>query len=87
MQPVIWSMQTDILKAHLTWEYCHRWQKAKGNLQFLQDALDCLQAISRPEIQQRLTRLLWNILLNKPTKDAINLTEIRSATRCERDAF
>ena len=79
------SMQTDILKAHLTWEYCHRWQKAKGNLQFLQDTLDCLEAISRPEIQHRLTRLLWNILLNKPTKDAINLTEIRSATRCERE--
>ena len=79
------SMQSDILIAHLTWEYCHRWNKSKANLQLLQDTLDCLETIARPEIQQRLSRLLWNVLLNKPTKDAINLTEIRSATRCERE--
>ena len=54
-------------------------------MQYLQDTFDCLQDIERPEIQQRLTRLLWNVLLNKATKDATNLTEIRSATRCERE--
>ena len=71
--------------AHLCWEYCHRWDKDKSRLQLLQDSYDCLKAIECLELSHRLTRLLWNVLLNKPVKEAINLTEIRSVTRCERE--
>ena len=43
------------------------------------NSIECL------ELAHRLTRLLWNVLLNKAVKEAINLTEIRSLTRCERE--
>ena len=79
------SFQKDILVAHLCWEYCHRWDKDKSRLQLLQDSYDCLNSIECLELAHRLTRLLWNVLLNKAVKEAINLTEIRSLTRCERE--
>ena len=71
--------------AHLCWEYCHRWDKDKSRLQLLQDSYDCLKSIQCLQLSHRLTRLLWNILLNKSVKEAINLTEIRSVSRCERE--
>ena len=71
--------------AHLCWEYCHRWDKDKSRLQLLQDSYDCLNSIECLQLSHRLTRLLWNILLNKSVKEAINLTEIRSVSRCERE--
>ena len=78
-------MNRQILTAHLSWEYCHRWNKDKVNLELLNESLQSLSNIGNPILEHRLTRLLWNVLLNKPTKDAVNLTEIRSATRCERE--
>ena len=82
---IFYSFQKDILVAHLCWEYCHRWDKDKSRLQLLQDSYDCLNSIECLELAHRLTRLLWNVLLNKAVKEAINLTEIRSLTRCERE--
>ena len=79
------SMNRQILVAHLSWEYCHRWNKDRPHLDMLEDCVQSLINIGNPELEHRLTRLLWNVILSKPTKDAVNLTEIRSASRCERE--
>ncbi len=79
------SFHKDIIAAHLSWEYGHRWSKEKSRLELLQDSFDCLNDIESRPVQHRLTRLFWNVTLNKAVKDAVNLTEIRSATRCERE--
>jgi hypothetical protein len=79
------SMNKNILSAHMCWEYCHRWSKNRGDLALLKDAYDFLDWIDIPGLQHRLARLLWNVYLSKPTRDSVNLTEIRSATRCERE--
>ena len=79
------SMNRQILTAHMSWEFCHRWNKDRAHLDVLNDSLQSLLNIGNPALEHRLTRLLWNVILSKPTRDAINLTEIRSATRCERE--
>ena len=81
------SFNKNILAAHMSWEYVHRWNKDKSKLDLLRNAYEFLKngIENCPELQHRLMRLIWNVLLEKPVKDGVNLTEIPSASRCERE--
>ena len=80
------SSRKEVLYCHMAWEYLHRWnQKHKDLTLITEGALPCLRRISQPSIQHRLTSLCWTTFISKVTIEAVNLTENRSSTRCERE--
>ena len=80
------SSRKEILVCHMAWEYLHRWSLNHKNLTLITEgAIPCLQNISQLSIQHRITSLCWTTFISKITIEAVNLTENRSATRCERE--
>lgn len=79
------GMHKNILAAHMCWEYLHRWSKQHGDLTLLSDGQACLVWVDMTTLQHRLALLAWTTFLSKTVRDAVNLTEIRSASRCERE--
>ena len=80
------SSRKEILLCHMAWEYFHRWSKNHKKLTLItKGGIPCLQLISQSSIKHRLTALCWTTFLSKITIEAVNLTENRSATRCERE--
>ena len=80
------SSKKDLLICHLAWEFMHRWSKHRKSLALFTDGgLLCLQWLAQPSLQHRLSILVWTTFLNKASVEAVNLTENRSSTRCERE--
>ena len=80
------SSQKDIIICHMAWEYLYRWDKNHGNLDLLiNGAIPCISHIPLTWVQHRLTALAWTTFLSKTVIEAVNLTENRSASRCERE--
>jgi len=70
----------------MAWEYLYRWDKNHGNLDLLiNGAIPCISHIPLTWVQHRLTALAWTTFLSKTVIEAVNLTENRSASRCERE--
>ena len=80
------SSRKDVMICHMAWEYMHRWSKNHRQLDLLTDgAISCLQYIAQPFVQHRLTALTWTTFISKVAIEAVNLTENRSSSRCERE--
>ena len=79
------NAQFKTLVSHMAWEYLRRWSDDRGSLEHLRSALACLKSISHEAFARNLTILAYKTFLEKPVREAVNVTEIRSAHRCRRE--
>merc|ERR550539_582649 len=80
------SSRKDIIICHMAWEYLLRWSNNHRKLDLFTDgAISCLHQITQPLVQHRLTALAWSTFVSKTVIEAVNLTENRSSSRCERE--
>ena len=80
------SSRKDIIICHMAWEYLLRWSNNHRKLDLFTDgAISCLHQITQPLVQHRLTALAWSTFVSKTIIEAVNLTENRSSSRCERE--
>ncbi len=80
------SLSSSVLGAHLCWMQFKNWHQARADLDILEQAIGSLKCVGLDlPTKNRLGNLVWTELLNKMGREAINLTEIRSGTRCERE--
>ncbi|TRY75325.1 hypothetical protein TCAL_08324 [Tigriopus californicus] len=80
------SVQSETLLSHLTWEYIHAWAKKRDQLRYLDYGFQCLKALLKLDgVDLNVPNMLWKTFLHKVGRDAVNVTEIRSPTRCLRD--
>ena len=79
------SSKADVVVAHLAWEYFRIWSKDHTALESLGKGVTCLAKVPVAGVRHRLATLAFNAFFVKAAKDAINLTEIRSPVRLERE--
>ena len=79
------SASKESVTAHMAWEYFRLWGKDHNNLDQLAEGVGCLAQVPQPRVRHRLAGLAWNTFFTKAAKDSINLTEIRSPARLERE--
>lgn len=71
--------------SHMAWEYLRRWSNDRSNQEYLCKAHQCLKSISHEAFARNLTILAYKTFLEKIVREAINVTEIRTAQRCQRE--
>lgn len=80
------SVQAETLLSHLAWEYIHTWAKNRDHLRYLANGFRSLKMLLNLDgVNLNLPNMIWKTFLHKVGRDAVNVTEIRSPTRCLRD--
>ena len=71
----------------MSWEYFRRWNSKRDDLELATKGFECLKSLSTKEnfFVHRLATLIWRTFLDKAVREAINVTENRSKSRCFRE--
>ena len=81
------SVRDETILAHMAWESCHRWKQNRIKVNLLENGFHCLKKLQSLNVglTNRLTALIWKMILDRMIREAVNVVELRSESRCLRE--